>query len=60
MKSTRPSIPTHLNEAQAHLLIEIIDSILEHLVALQQAVRRAYLPTDPDANVHGWHDHIPF
>lgn len=59
MKPLKPPIP-HLNSVQASLLIEIIDKVIEHLVALQQALRRAYLLTDPDANVHGWHDHIPF
>jgi len=60
MNPTRPSIPTYLSKTQASQLIELIDVVLEHLVALQQGVRRAYFPTDPDANVHGWHDHIPF
>ena len=52
--------PIYLTQTQARMIIEIIDKVLEHLIALQQALRRAYFPTDPDAYVHGWHDHIPF
>ncbi len=59
MKIKLPVLP-NLTDTEAHLLVELIDGLIEALTELQSGLRRAYPLDDTAADASGWTDEIHF